>query len=136
MLIGAQKRHIRSQTRETLYDLVVIGRSKVLRCHKDDVATLQSARLIDGRAVSYTEAALTALTAGCDMVLLCNQSVGDGQPVDELIAGMTEAQVKAHWQPSDASEERRQALLPQTRAPAWDGLMVSPAYMQALDALV
>ena len=101
-----------------------------------DDLSMAGARLIDGRAVSYTEAALTALTAGCDMVLLCNQSVGDGQPVDELIAGMTEAQVKAHWQPSDASEERRQALLPQTRAPAWDGLMVSPAYMQALDALV
>jgi len=101
-----------------------------------DDLSMAGARRIDGRAVSYTEAALAALTAGCDMVLLCNQSVGDGQPVDELIAGMTEAQVKTHWQPSDASEERRLALLPQVPALAWDALMVSPAYMQAMDAVL
>jgi beta-N-acetylhexosaminidase len=101
-----------------------------------DDLSMAGARLIDGRAVSYTEAALAALTAGCDMVLLCNQSVGEGQPVDELIAGLTEAQVKAYWQPSDASEERRLALLPAAPAVPWDDLMVSPAYMQALDALI
>jgi beta-N-acetylhexosaminidase len=31
-----------------------------------------AARLIDGREVSYTEAAVAALNASCDMVLLCN----------------------------------------------------------------
>ena len=40
MLIGAQKRHRRSQTRKALYDLVVIGPTRVLRCHKDDITTL------------------------------------------------------------------------------------------------
>ena len=40
----------------------------------------------DGQLLSYTDAALAALQAGCDMVLLCNQSLGDGKAVDELLA--------------------------------------------------
>jgi beta-N-acetylhexosaminidase len=55
--------------------------------------------------------------------------------VDELIAGLTEAQIKGQWQPSEASEERRLALLPQTPAVSWDVLMVSPSYIQALDGV-
>jgi beta-N-acetylhexosaminidase len=98
-----------------------------------DDLSMAGARLIDGLAVSYTQAAVAALQAGCDMVLLCNQSVDGGQAVDELIAGVTEAQLKGHWQALDASESRRLALLPQTPAMAWDDLMVSPTYMRALD---
>ena len=67
---------------------------------------MAGARLIDGKAVSYTEAAVAALTAGCDMVLLCNQSTADsaggGSAVDELIVGLTEAQLRGQWQASDA----------------------------------
>ena len=55
--------------------------------------------------------------------------------MDELIAGLTEAQVKGQWDVMDASEDRRLALLPTTPAPEWDALMVSPAYMQAMDLL-
>ncbi|MFZ2308400.1 MAG: beta-N-acetylhexosaminidase [Rhodoferax sp.] len=102
-----------------------------------DDLSMAGARLIDGKQVSYTEAAVAALTAGCDMVLLCNQStpdsVGGGAAVDELIAGLTEAGLKGQWQASDASEVRRRALLPTTPAPEWDALMVQPAYMHALD---
>jgi beta-N-acetylhexosaminidase len=101
-----------------------------------DDLSMAGARRIDGRDVSYTEAAVTALNAGCDMVLLCNQSTGDGKPVDELIAGLTEAQLKGQWQPLEASEERRLALLPRTAQLEWDALMVSPAYMQAMDAVL
>jgi beta-N-acetylhexosaminidase len=101
-----------------------------------DDLSMAGARLIDGRQVSYTEAAVTALNAGCDMVLLCNQSVGSGEPVDELIAGLTEAQLKGQWQPLDASEARRMALLPRTPAMDWDALMVSPVYMQAIDGVL
>ena len=68
-------------------------------------------------------------------MLLCNQSLDGGQAVDELIAGMTEAQVRGRWQPDEAGESRRLALLPQTPAPDWDQLMISPAYMHALDLL-
>ena len=104
-----------------------------------DDLSMAGARLIDGRTVSYTEAAVAALTAGCDMVLLCNQSTpeseGGGCAIDELIAGLTEAQVKGIWQASESSELRRRSLLPSTPAPDWDDLMVQPAYMQALDWL-
>ena len=98
-----------------------------------DDLSMAGARLIDGHAVSYSGAAVAALNAGCDMVLLCNQSLDGGQAVDELIDGMTEAQLKGQWQALDVSEERRLALLPATPAPEWDELMVNPAYMQALD---
>jgi beta-N-acetylhexosaminidase len=98
-----------------------------------DDLSMEGARLIDGQKVSYTQAAVAALQAGCDMVLLCNQSVDGGQAVDELIAGVTEAQLKGQWQPLDASEARRLALLPQMPVMVWDELMVSPAYMRALD---
>jgi beta-N-acetylhexosaminidase len=97
-----------------------------------DDLSMTGARFIDGRAVSYTEAAVVAINAGCDMVLLCNQSLDGGQAVDELIAGLTEAQLKGQWQLQESSEERRRALLPVSPAPQWDALMVSPAYVQAM----
>ncbi len=97
-----------------------------------DDLSMAGARLIDGREVSYTEAAVTALNAGCDLVLLCNQSLDGGAAVDELIAGMTEAQVKGQWEPLEASEARRLALLPTQPAVPWDELMLQPAYMHAV----
>ena len=100
-----------------------------------DDLSMAGARLIDGQQVSYTEAAVVALNAGCDMVLLCNQSLNGGAAVDELIDGLTEAQLKGGWQPSEASEERRLKLLPQTPAPEWDALMVQPDYMHALSLI-
>ena len=100
-----------------------------------DDLSMEAARRIEGRTVSYTEAAVAALGAGCDMVLLCNQSVGNGQPVDELLDGLAEAQLKGPWQPDAASEQRRLALLPVGPAGEWDELMVQPRYMQALRLL-
>jgi beta-N-acetylhexosaminidase len=100
-----------------------------------DDLSMEAARLIDDKRVSYTQAAVTALNAGCDMVLLCNQSVDGGEAVDELINGMVEAVVKEQWLPCEASDLRRLALLPTTPAPEWDALMVQPSYMQALSLL-
>ena len=97
-----------------------------------DDLSMAGARLLDGAEVTYTQAAVAALAAGCDMVLLCSQSLDGGAAVDELIAGLTEAQVKGVWQPQEASEERRLALLPRSPAPEWDALMVQPDYMHAL----
>ena len=114
---------------------ILRGRLRFQGAVFSDDLSMAGARMIDGRQVSYTEAAVTALNAGCDMVLLCNQSLDGGQAVDELIAGMTEAQVRGRWQPDEAGESRRLALLPQTPAPDWDQLMISPAYMHALDLL-
>jgi beta-N-acetylhexosaminidase len=97
-----------------------------------DDLSMAGARLIDGKEVSYTEAAMAALNAGCDMVLLCNQSVGKGEAVDELLDGMTQAQLKGQWEPLESSELRRLDLLPTVPAHAWDDLMVHPAYMHAM----
>lgn len=102
-----------------------------------DDLSMAGARLIDGKAVTYSQAAIVALNAGCDMVLLCNQSVanseGGGKDVDLLISGLTEALIKGEWNSSEASEERRLALLPQSAAISWEDLMVLPDYMRALD---
>lgn len=98
-----------------------------------DDLSMAGARVIDGQPVSSTQAAVAALNAGCDLVLLCNQSLGDGAEVDALIDGLTEAQLKGRWRPLEMSEARRLALLPTSAAVPWDDLMVQPAYMQALD---
>ena len=97
-----------------------------------DDLSMAGASLIDGKEVSYTEAAVTALNAGCDMVLLCNQSVGEGKPVDELLDGMAEALLKGQWEALESSELRRLDLLPATPAHEWDELMLHPAYMHAM----
>jgi beta-N-acetylhexosaminidase len=100
-----------------------------------DDLSMAGARLIDGKQVSYTEAAIAALNAGCDMVLLCNQSVQDPAAVDELLDGVAEAQLKGRWLPRGASELRRLALLPATPAQPWDALMRHSEYIHALGLL-
>ena len=96
-----------------------------------DDLSMEAGRYIDGRLLSYTDAALAALDAGCDLAMLCNQSIGDGAPLDELLDGFAAAAKAGRWQPDAAAEARRQSLLPQTPAPAWDALTASPAYRRA-----
>jgi beta-N-acetylhexosaminidase len=100
-----------------------------------DDLSMAGARLIEGREVSYTEAAVAAINAGCDMVLLCNQSVQDPAAVDQLLEEMAAARAQGQWRTSEASEQRRLALLPATPPPAWDDLMHSPDYIHALRLL-
>jgi beta-N-acetylhexosaminidase len=103
-----------------------------------DDLSMEGARRLDGRQVSFTEAAVAALQAGCDMVLLCNQSADGGAAVDELLQGLetaTRQRLQRRWTPSADSEQRRLALLPQTEPLTWDSLMVQPAYLRALERL-
>lgn len=101
-----------------------------------DDLSMAAARQIDGEAVSFTTAALAALQAGCDLVLLCNQSVVEGgNPIDEAIDSLSRAVVEGLWEPDAASEERRLALLPMAPALPWDDLMVSERYMHSLSLL-
>lgn len=100
-----------------------------------DDLSMAGARQIDGREVSYAQAAVAALEAGCDMVLLCNQSVDDGAAVDALIDGVAEAVVRGAWRPDPGGDARRLALLPQAPAPGWEPLMRLPHYLAALDLL-
>ena len=97
-----------------------------------DDLSMAGARLIDGQQVSYTQAAVVALNAGCDMVLLCNQSVDGGKAVDELLDGMAEALLKGQWEALESSDMRRLDLLPSAPAHEWDELMLHPAYMHAM----
>jgi beta-N-acetylhexosaminidase len=100
-----------------------------------DDLSMAGARRLDGRDLSYTEAAIAALAAGCDMVLLCNQSLPDsagcGRAPDELLDGLAKARDEGLWQPDADSERRRLALLPRLPAADWAGLLVQPAYVQA-----
>lgn len=104
-----------------------------------DDLSMAGACTMHGQPISFTQAAVLALSAGCDMVLLCNQSLPDSQgaglAVDALIDGVTEALVRGAWQPQPSSEERRRALLPKTPALTWDELMRQREYMHALDLL-
>ena len=100
-----------------------------------DDLSMEGARHLDGATLTYTEAAALALDAGCDLVLLCNQSADGGAAVDELLAGLGRAAAEGHWQPDPGSEQRRLALLPQTPPLAWDDLMHDAAYQRALERL-
>jgi beta-N-acetylhexosaminidase len=100
----------------------------------DDLG-MEGARHLDGATLTYTEAAALALDAGCDAVLLCNQSVDGGAAVDELLAGLSRAADEGRWHPDPDSERRRLALLPQTPPLTWDELMHDPVYQRALERL-
>ncbi|MBC7734620.1 MAG: beta-N-acetylhexosaminidase [Bacteriovorax sp.] len=100
-----------------------------------DDLSMAGARCINGGEVTYAEAASVALNAGCDMVLLCNQSEAGIGTVDELLDGLLEVQASNHWQPDPDSEARRLDLLPQTAPLTWDELMHSPVYRRSLERL-
>jgi beta-N-acetylhexosaminidase len=100
-----------------------------------DDLSMAGARQIDGREVSFAQAAVVALQAGCDLVLLCNQSTDGGAAVDALLDGLAEAGAQNQWQPDPGSESRRLALLPTQPPLPWDALMHEPRYRQALERL-
>ena len=100
-----------------------------------DDLSMAGARQLRGRELSYAEAAALALDAGCDMVLLCNQSADGGAAVDALLDGLGEAAGRGLWRPDPDAEARRLALLPAAPPLAWDALMHDSAYQHALERL-
>ena len=82
-----------------------------------------------------TEAGIAALNAGCDLVLLCNQSLHGGAALDALIDGLDRALAQKRWRREPDSEARRLDLLPQTAPLPWDALMHHAPYLRALDRL-
>jgi beta-N-acetylhexosaminidase len=96
-----------------------------------DDLSMEGAKVAGG----HVDAALAALNAGCDMVLLCNQSVDGGEAVDSLLDGLTKARDAGRWRGSDDSEQRRLALLPTMPPLTWDELMHDPLYQRALERL-
>lgn len=100
-----------------------------------DDLSMEAGRYIDGELLSYTDAALAALAAGCDLAMLCNQSVGSGAPLEALLEGFTAAAGERRWRPAAASEHRRQALLPASAASDDSVLRSSDSWRQALRLL-
>jgi beta-N-acetylhexosaminidase len=100
-----------------------------------DDLSMEAARRIGGELLGYTDAVLAALDAGCDLALLCNQSLGDGAAIDELLDGLAAAKRDGRWKPDPAGETRRASLLPRAPAVQWDALQASPAYRRALELL-
>ncbi len=98
-----------------------------------DDLSMAGARMIDGHCVDFCQAAVVALAAGCDLVLLCNQCLDGNPAIDNWIEGMVQAQASGHWMARPASEQRRLALLPSAAPVNWDDLMLQAQYMQALD---
>ena len=96
-----------------------------------DDLSMEGAKVAGG----HLDAALAALGAGCDMVLLCNQSLDGGAAVDALLDGLARAGRDGRWQPDPDSEARRLALLPQSPPIAWDELMHHLPYQHALERL-
>jgi len=98
-----------------------------------DDLSMEAGRYIDGELLSFTDAALAALGAGCDLALLCNQSVGDGRTLDAFLEGFGRAAKAGRWRASAAGEARRRSLLPDPRGPAadWQVLTGSPRYRSA-----
>ena len=98
-----------------------------------DDLSMEAGRYIEGELLSYADAARAALDAGCDLAMICNQSIGDGVHLDELLEGF--ARSARRWQARPASESRRRALLPEQPAPGWDALAASQGYRDALRLL-
>jgi beta-N-acetylhexosaminidase len=97
-----------------------------------DDLSMEGARVINGSSVTPTEAAIAALNAGCDLVLLCNQSLHDkGCAIDALLDGLSHAEQQGAWQARAISEARRLQLLGTGHAPDWDKLHALSHYQHA-----
>jgi len=100
-----------------------------------DDLSMEAGRYIDGELLSYADAALAALDAGCDLAMLCNQSIGTGRSLDQLLDGFAEAAGTGRWQPDAKSEVRRRALLPEASGAGWNALIESAGYKHARHVL-
>lgn len=104
-----------------------------------DDLSMEGARVLRGQVLGFTAAAEMALNAGCDLVLLCNQSVPGaplgGRAVDEWLDGLAKGAELGRWQASELSERRRLALLPRGQAMDWATLMAHPSHRMALERL-
>ena len=98
-----------------------------------DDLSMAGAREVEGQTLSPTEAVLAALQAGCDLALLCNQSLGQGEVIDEVLAGLERAGPGARQVAGADSLRRVRALLPRGDAPDWDALQQRSDYRGALN---
>jgi beta-N-acetylhexosaminidase len=96
-----------------------------------DDLSMEAGRYIDGELLSYADAALAALDAGCDLAMLCNQSIGQGELLDALLDDFGAMATAGRWPGNAESEARRRALLPREAALEWRALVASKSYIDA-----
>jgi len=77
-----------------------------------DDLSMEAGRYIEGRVLSFAEAACAALEAGCDLAMLCNRSVGGGEDLDAFLQDMEASRRAGRWHAQAASEARRRRLMP------------------------
>lgn len=106
-----------------------------------DDLSMEAARRVEDQSLTTSEAAILALQAGCDMVLLCNQSLeDDGLALDIWLEEMSRAQAQNRWLPSQRSAQRCAELLSPSggKRPRWSSLaelQQDPLYQRALQIL-
>ncbi|MDP9043220.1 MAG: beta-N-acetylhexosaminidase [Pseudomonadota bacterium] len=100
-----------------------------------DDLSMAAARRIAGVDITYADAAMAALNAGCDLVLLCNQSLAGGAALDAALDELARGLDEGLWHADPDSEARRVDLLPQSAPWTWDELMHLPGYQHALECL-
>jgi beta-N-acetylhexosaminidase len=104
-----------------------------------DDLSMAGARQLDGEQLTFVQAAIHAIDAGCDMVLLCNQSIEGprclGEPIDEFLEGLENALAQQLWSLRGVSEDRRLSLLGRGNSQSWSDLMRDPEYIHALTLL-
>lgn len=96
-----------------------------------DDLSMAGARRVQGQTLTATDAVVAALGAGCDLVLLCNQSLAGSTLLDQVLDELAHGVHSGRWQPDPASEPRRQSLRPVGAAPAWEQLGRSARYQRS-----
>lgn len=96
-----------------------------------DDLSMAAARRVGGRTLSASEAVLAALEAGCDLALLCNQSLDGGQVLDAVLQDLGDALARPASKPGPESQRRRLALLARGQIPVWANLQAEAAYRSA-----
>jgi beta-N-acetylhexosaminidase len=100
-----------------------------------DDLSMAGARTVQGRTMTRVQSILAALGAGCDLALMCNQSLEPGDVIGGVLADLSDAQRQGRWIASDSSERRRRALLPRFPGLNWKALRAVPTYQRALQHL-
>lgn len=96
-----------------------------------DDLSMAGARTVEGHTLTHSQSVLAALAAGCDLALLCNQSLESDDVLGEVLADLERARQQGRWVPSASSEARRLALLPRFPGPRWSDLASDPTYRRA-----
>lgn len=105
-----------------------------------DDLSMQAARQLAGRTLNSTEAAQAAIEAGCDLVLLCNQSLGGGADIDAVLQTLHAtpppmSPAESELGQAASSRARCRALLPVGAALTWDLLPQQARYLHAKESL-